>query len=106
MKSATTMITAATFFAITTTAALAQAGPPQGSVQPSPGGPEATKQDLSKPGPASGPSVVPPGETSGAGMGTDPSDKHPSGGVKSDVSPGAQMPGADPNGEPVRQPRQ
>lgn len=92
-------IGAAAFLALSTVAAAAQAGPPQGSVQPSPGGPDATKQDLNKTGPAS--STVPTGNSGMTGAGN----SEPSSGVKGNVNPGSQKSGSEPAGEPANQPR-
>ena len=90
----------AAFLALSTVASVAQAGPPQGSVQPSPGGPDATKQDLNKSGPAS--STAPMGNSGVTGAG---SNEPSSSGIKGNVNPGSQKSGSEPAGEPANQPR-
>lgn len=90
----------AALLALSTIAATAQAGPPQGSVQPSPGGPDATKQDLNKTGPAS---TTAPQPNSGM-TGQSATEPAPSG-IKGNVNPGSQKSGSEPAGEPANQPR-
>ena len=91
---------AVAFLALSPVAAAAQAGPPQGSVQPSPGGPDATKQDLNKTGPASTTAPQPNSGTTGQSA-----NESASSGIKGNVNPGSQKSGSEPAGEPANQPR-